>query len=490
MPPYRFVQILLWGFLATLVTQASAQILSDRFFIEARFQTTAYIGERQVANANGLDRLFSSLGFGPAFSLGYTLNSDWNVVGEWSTSGYPGIITNEVNLPVIFSKDSRNQRTSLLAEIRYGFQSILFFKPFLSSGLGVAFGQINKERRKGWGPLLGFGLDVSALGLDRFGYLRQHYVYPDNALDLAGTGTQFDVLTSASVGLRYTFKKKIPGLGNIVASGPSTIRRGSEAVFTVSTDLDPLEYTATWEMGDGSQKTGQPIRHAYTKPGTYQVKALVSNAKESSTANLHVVVEQTYAPVTIISVSNVPTSPRVKESVSLTPVIRGNDFTCTWTFGDGGASDECETSHSYSQPGGFRITLSVSNPEHSAQFSQSILIQSDVCADLPPLSTVYFKRNSAELTLEMRQLLRSNMTASSACTDRMIEVYGAAIDNERNAEELASERTASVIQYYLNLGISSSRVRSGIPKVLIESELEQLPWTSRNVTSLLINPDL
>jgi hypothetical protein len=82
------------------------------------------------------------------------------------------------------------------------------------------------------------------------------------------------------------------------------------------------------------------------------------------------------------------------------------------------------------------------------------------------------------------------MTASSACTDRMIEVYGAAIDNERNAEELASERTASVIQYYLNLGISSSRVRSGIPKVLIESELEQLPWTSRNVTSLLINPDL
>jgi len=114
------------------------------------------------------------------------------------------------------------------------------------------------------------------------------------------------------------------------------------------------------------------------------------------------------------------------------------------------------------------------------------MIQNDACTQLPELAAVYFKAHSSELTLEMRQLLRDNIATASACIERSIEIIGYALNNERDFENLASERASQVYQYYRNLGVSATRVQTSTAVIVPAEELEGLPWTARAAASKLV----
>ena len=430
--------------------------------------------------------LFNSLGSGLAVATGYELSNSWEAVGELAFSSYPGINTNERGLRPIIASTSSTTKTSLLAELRYHFLPIGSYTPYLSSGLGIAWGTLNDNKEGGWGPLVGFGVRFPFKGFTPFVGLRFHYMYPNSAMDLAGSGSSPDVLTSLGTGLRYTFRTPVPGLGTVVAAIPTATFTKKETVFSVTTDLDPIEYEVAWSFGDGNTAIGHSVRHAYQRSGQFDVEAIITNSKESQRVRMTIDVEDDHTPITIISVSRFPADPKTDQNTLFTPVFRGDNITCKWSFGDGSTSDECEASHAWSQPGTYKVNLIATNPGHSAQFTEVVSIEKDVCDQLPPLATVYFPSDSADLALEMRQILQDNMLQSFECNDRVILVHGVAIDSEDDAESLAENRAKAVVQYYLNAGLSAIRVRVGSYRVVSEAGMEQFPWTQRQVASELV----
>lgn len=472
--------------LLAFVTAANGQLLSDRFFIESQLRANLYIGERSPDGV-GVRGTVKRLGSGVSVGMGYTLSRSFDLVGELTYGSYPDIGRNTGRFDRIFPDESSENSWSVSTLVRYRFWKVLGFKPFLASGISVAVGNVNDEYVTGVGPIWGMGATRPFLGLELIGSFTQLFVYPNNALDLAGTGLELDVLSAASVGLRYRFKTPKPQLGHVVISGPHTLQTGSEGVFTASADLDPLQYSVRWTFGDGSEMLGASVRHAFRNPGTYAVRATVFNQHSSSVTDMMIQVQNSYEKVSLLSLSVVPQQANIGDSILFTPQLKGNEITCQWTFGDGNSSDSCTTNHVYLRAGNYRVTLNASNPDHSVQSTQTVFIQNDACTQLPDLSAVYFQAHSSELTLEMRQLLRDNLSTASACVERSIEIVGYALSTERDSHNLAVERASQVYQYYRNLGISATRVSTSKMVIVPVEELEGLPWTARSAISRLVS---
>jgi outer membrane protein OmpA-like peptidoglycan-associated protein len=117
-----------------------------------------------------------------------------------------------------------------------------------------------------------------------------------------------------------------------------------------------------------------------------------------------------------------------------------------------------------------------------------VRVREDVCRALTALASVYFRYQSPELALEMREILRENFAAASRCPDRILVISGHAFDNERNSEELAMERASAVMQYYLNLGLASKKVRVGGAIVHQRESWDNEVWRGRRVSTELERP--
>ncbi|MDA1029553.1 MAG: PKD domain-containing protein [Bacteroidetes bacterium] len=452
------------------------------FFIESQLRANLYSGERSPSG-EGLRGTLKRLGPGVTVGMGYTLSKSFEVVGELSYGNYPGIGHNTGSYALILRDESSQNSWGANTSLRYRFREVLGFKPFISSGLGLAVRKVNSEYTAGVGPVWGIGATLPFSGFELTASISQMFVFPNRTLDLAGTGLRPDVLSAVSLGLRHRFNNPEPRLGQIVISGPHTLQTGSGGVFTASTNLDPLQYSVRWTFGDGTEMLGASVRHTFRSSGNYTVKATVFNQLSSSEAEMMIQVQDSYEKVSLLSLSVVPQQPNIGDSVVFTPLLTGNEITCQWTFGDGNSSDTCTTNHVYSRAGTFRVTLSAFNQDHSVQSTQTLLIQNDACTQLPDLSTVYFRAHSSELTLEMRQLLRDNLSTASACSERSIEIVGYALSTERDAQNLAVDRASQVYQYYRNLGISATRVLTSKTVIVPAEDLEGLPWTARSTTS-------
>ena len=118
--------------------------------------------------------------------------------------------------------------------------------------------------------------------------------------------------------------------------------------------------------------------------------------------------------------------------------------------------------------------------------TRTIRIASDACAGLDQLADVHFRNSAQELVLDMREVLRDNFATAARCPERTLVVSGYAFDSEQNAQELALDRARAVMQYYLNLGMSSRSVRLG--RAVVQSEdgwIAEL-WEGRKVSTSLI----
>ena len=477
----------LFALLLVSVSIADGQVPSSRFFVEGHFSANMYDGERSTSTSTGLSRILRRLGPSGIIGIGYTLNQSFDLIGEFAVSNYPGITTNSGTYDYIFQDESSENLNSFSTTIRYRFWRLWGFEPFLASGFGLTFGRLNNNSRFGIGPKLGVGVSHRFFGLELVATASQHYVAPNSAIDLAGSGYHLDVLSAASLGIRYRFKAPKPRLGQISISGPHTLDAESEGIFTASTDLDPSEYTVRWDFGDGSSATGRSVRHSFSIPGTYQILTTVFYDNSSSQSAFEVTVQTVFERVKLVSLSIFPNQANVGDRIVFTPILTGNQVLCSWVFGDGTSADTCETEHIYDRAGTYRVRFTASNKDHSHTSNHTVVVHTDACSQLPKLSSVFFPAHSSVLSLEMRQVLRANMATSSACTERSIEISGSALSTERNAENLAAARASQVYQYYRNLGISSNRVHISKSIVIPVEKLEGLPWTARSVNSQLVS---
>lgn len=157
--------------------------------------------------------------------------------------------------------------------------------------------------------------------------------------------------------------------------------------------------TCAWTFGDGgtSSSCGNPS-HTYNSAGTFTVSLTVSGPGGTDTKT-RVDYISVYEPVDA-SFTGSPRTGIRPLTVAFTNGSTGDFDTCAWTFGDGGASNNCvNPTHTYNSAGTFTVSLTVSGPGGTDTMTRSnyITVYEPVLADFsgnprsgpPPLDVAF-----------------------------------------------------------------------------------------------------
>jgi PKD repeat protein len=120
----------------------------------------------------------------------------------------------------------------------------------------------------------------------------------------------------------------------------------------------------SWDFGDGSTGSGRQVSHTFTAPSSYTVTLTVKNDLGLAASSAQAIaVQLPTAPTVQFQFS--PTQPIVNQDItfnaSQTTVAPGHTITAWgWVWGDGTTDTNGPiTSHAYSAPGTYLVTLSV-----------------------------------------------------------------------------------------------------------------------------------
>jgi len=137
---------------------------------------------------------------------------------------------------------------------------------------------------------------------------------------------------------------------------------GDAPLLVDFTDLSTGSVTAwSWDFGDGESSTMQDPSHLYAVAGTYTVSLTVTGPGGSDTdTRVDYVTASEPAPVADFVGS--PLSGDAPLRVDFTDFSTGTVTTWSWDFGDGGSSALQNPSHTYTTPGTYTVSLTVTGP--------------------------------------------------------------------------------------------------------------------------------
>ncbi len=147
---------------------------------------------------------------------------------------------------------------------------------------------------------------------------------------------------------------------NITPAAPTT---SDVVVFTpIVSDPDGDPITCTWIIGLVQITGCNEVNYQFTHPGTYTVTLQASDGTDVGSKSVQITVTSgNHPPLITLTVSNANTdniSP-VRFTLSVYDPD-GDDYNCTWDFGDGTTSTECGTvTHQYYEAGTYTATVTV-----------------------------------------------------------------------------------------------------------------------------------
>jgi len=144
---------------------------------------------------------------------------------------------------------------------------------------------------------------------------------------------------------------------------------GEDIIFDASSSFDPdgeiISYH--WWFGDGEEDEGDIVTHAYWASGTYTVRLTVTDDRgASATAEAQVTVREPPTPLPPLAAFTLdpaegyaPLEVRMDASPS-----RGQIVEYRWDFGDGSTGTGKIVTHTYIQPGQYRVQLTVRDSQN------------------------------------------------------------------------------------------------------------------------------
>jgi subtilisin len=179
----------------------------------------------------------------------------------------------------------------------------------------------------------------------------------------------------------------------------------------------------SWNFGDGGTSTQASPSHQYTSAGTYTVSLTVSGPGGSDTeSKTGYVIVTAPAPPNAAFVGS-PTRGDAPLTVSFTDQSTGAVTSWSWTFGDGATSTQQHPSHTYSAPGTYDVSLTVTGPGGSDTATAS----GYVLVEAPSVATMHV----ADITLvpEVMSWGSWGSWCRSSATVRIADRAGAPVAN-------------------------------------------------------------
>jgi len=168
--------------------------------------------------------------------------------------------------------------------------------------------------------------------------------------------------------------------------------------FSGGASTDPQSETLTyaWSFGDGGSMAGVSPSHIYASPGSYIVSLTVtntSNLSATASASVHVSAAPPIANAAgpYSGASGVP----IAFSAAASSDPQGEPLAYWWNFGDGQGGPGGNASHTYSAPGQYNVSLTVTNTSNlsatdntqtSIAAPSTGFVQGRVMAGLQPVS--------------------------------------------------------------------------------------------------------
>ena len=144
-----------------------------------------------------------------------------------------------------------------------------------------------------------------------------------------------------------------------VTTGPAPLFVQFTARGSFDPDNGPLTYS--WDFGDGSTATGLDVPHAYEEGFYVAVLTVTDDQGLFDVTSIEIRAATDSVPTITASAS--PSSGTAPLTVDFNVSVFGGDGTLTyhWEFGDGAASSFPNPSHTYSNPGTFTATVTVTD---------------------------------------------------------------------------------------------------------------------------------
>jgi PKD repeat protein len=517
LPSARFL-FLVAGLVGLLAPRAAAQVEptdADR---------TAYVVLRgAVAGVEGDSKsTFDDTGAGLGLEAGLRLSPRWAVALAWWAQDLPALSQGFRADGLISSQGSGAYQGQALIRTHLLAAAGRKPSPFVEAGLAVVTGQGTEAARNqagdgavwGFGPVGGLGVDLAfspRLGL-RVG-VQSTVVVPDAALDgfdasafdIEADAVSYDVLTNASVGVRYAIPwgrpadVSVPAPPPLAEAAPEPAPPPAAAVppptepppapepvltepsspaseapetpaepapeitsLTCPAELEPGEEgafavaataatTTTWSWGDGAESARG--RHAFAEPGTYVVSATVrTTGGEASETCTVTVVDAVAAPV-VASCRVTPSPAVLGKAVTVDADVAGADAV-TVDLGDGAEADALPARYEYGQTGTFTVTITATNEAGGDACTATVTIEDPSCA--APLAPVRFKAGEAALTAGAMTGLDAAADLLGRCADVCLTLEGSATQDEGPA--MAQRRADAVMFYLIGQGVDADRL--------------------------------
>lgn len=122
-----------------------------------------------------------------------------------------------------------------------------------------------------------------------------------------------------------------------------------------------LDYTYTWDFGDGQSGAGQTATHVYSSAGSYTAKVTATDSANATGSVTVGITVTSGSSLTIAATASPTSSAHAPLTVTFSCSASGGTapYSYLWDFGDGASSTEANTTHTYNSVGTFTAKVIV-----------------------------------------------------------------------------------------------------------------------------------
>jgi PKD repeat protein len=144
-----------------------------------------------------------------------------------------------------------------------------------------------------------------------------------------------------------------------------TSTEGSPILFDGSASHDPDgdNLTYNWAFGDNTTDTGRQIHHTYLQEGTYCVALTVHDPFGACDRSYIRAIIQNSQPIANFSASTYHGVAPLTITFTDTSLSQDGIHSWLWDFGDNTTSHNATSSHTYTRPGSYAVTLTVTEAD-------------------------------------------------------------------------------------------------------------------------------
>ncbi|WP_052685100.1 PKD domain-containing protein [Lentzea aerocolonigenes] len=187
-------------------------------------------------------------------------------------------------------------------------------------------------------------------------------------------------------GLGLPRQTGLPGLTAPAPEASITVQPGNRGVAGDAFELtlvlrSPAKTATRWTFGDGTEASGSSVRHSWSAPGVFTVRATATfDTGKRAEAETTVTVDAPGAPPQITALSIVRPKPVIGESVHFTSTTTWKPDSWEWTVTrrDQPAPEvtagTAEFDHRFATPGRYTLALTVRKGSQIAQASQQFTV--------------------------------------------------------------------------------------------------------------------